>query len=85
MYWLLMTGSPDGTADKVDELQIFYPEKLFLIKEDGKLGLGTAYIEVLNGPLQTDMNLYLKWTLIFRITRKIWNGSIVRVSMITTM
>jgi len=38
-------SSPDGTADKVDELQIFYPEKLFLIKREGKLGLGTAYIE----------------------------------------
>lgn len=38
-------NSPDGTAAKVEELQFFYPEKLFLIKRQGKLGLGTAYIE----------------------------------------
>jgi dolichol-phosphate mannosyltransferase len=38
-------SSPDGTAEKVEELQIFYAEQLFLIKRHGKLGLGTAYIE----------------------------------------
>lgn len=37
--------SPDGTAGKVEELQLFYPDQLFLIKRKGKLGLGTAYIE----------------------------------------
>lgn len=37
-------GSPDGTAAKVEQLQIEFPQKLFLIKRSGKLGLGTAYI-----------------------------------------
>ena len=37
-------GSPDGTAAKVEELQKEYPERLFLIKRSGKLGLGTAYL-----------------------------------------
>lgn len=38
-------NSPDGTAAKVEELQFFYPNQLFIIKRSGKLGLGTAYIE----------------------------------------
>jgi dolichol-phosphate mannosyltransferase len=38
-------SSPDGTAERVEELQVFYAEQLFLIKRHGKLGLGTAYIE----------------------------------------
>ncbi len=37
-------GSPDGTAEKVKELQKIYPDKLFMIQRKGKLGLGTAYI-----------------------------------------
>ncbi|PKV48362.1 dolichol-phosphate mannosyltransferase [Aquimarina sp. MAR_2010_214] len=37
-------NSPDGTVDKVKELQLEYPEALFLIEREGKLGLGTAYI-----------------------------------------
>ncbi|MCB0516964.1 MAG: polyprenol monophosphomannose synthase [Chitinophagales bacterium] len=37
-------GSPDGTAEVVAELQTKYPQKLFLEKRSGKLGLGTAYI-----------------------------------------
>ncbi len=37
-------NSPDGTANKVKELQSEYLEKLFLIERKGKLGLGTAYI-----------------------------------------
>jgi len=37
-------GSPDGTADIVKKLQNNFPEKLFLIEREGKLGLGTAYI-----------------------------------------
>lgn len=37
-------GSPDGTADKVKELQQEFPDRLFLIERSGKLGLGTAYI-----------------------------------------
>ncbi|MCD6020089.1 MAG: Dolichyl-phosphate beta-D-mannosyltransferase [Bacteroidetes bacterium] len=37
-------GSPDGTADKVKELQKEYPGKLHIEERKGKLGLGTAYI-----------------------------------------
>ena len=37
-------GSPDGTADIVKRLQVEFPERLFLIEREGKLGLGTAYI-----------------------------------------
>ena len=37
-------GSPDGTADIVKRLQGEFPERLFIIEREGKLGLGTAYI-----------------------------------------
>lgn len=37
-------GSPDGTADIVKSLQIDFPDRLFLIEREGKLGLGTAYL-----------------------------------------
>lgn len=37
-------GSPDGTADIVQNLQNEFAERLFVIKRPGKLGLGTAYI-----------------------------------------
>lgn len=37
-------GSPDGTAAKVKEMQSEFPDRLFLIEREGKLGLGTAYI-----------------------------------------
>lgn len=37
-------GSPDGTANKVKELQKEFPEQLFMVERQGKLGLGTAYI-----------------------------------------
>ncbi len=36
--------SPDGTATKVKELQLAYPESLFLLERKVKSGLGTAYI-----------------------------------------
>ncbi len=38
-------GSPDGTADIVKQLQIEFPDRLFMVQRTGKLGLGTAYIE----------------------------------------
>ena len=38
-------GSPDGTAGIVRSLQDTYVDRLFLIERQGKLGLGTAYIE----------------------------------------
>ncbi len=37
-------NSPDATGDLVKKLQLEYPERLFLIEREGKLGLGTAYI-----------------------------------------
>lgn len=37
-------NSPDLTANKVKELQIKYPSKLFLVSRNSKQGLGTAYI-----------------------------------------
>lgn len=37
-------GSPDGTAKIVQQLQLEFPDRLFLEERKGKLGLGTAYI-----------------------------------------
>ncbi|MFD2203053.1 polyprenol monophosphomannose synthase [Shivajiella indica] len=38
-------NSPDGTADVVKKLKKDFPERLHLIQREGKMGLGTAYIE----------------------------------------
>lgn len=37
-------NSPDGTAEIVKNLMVKYPEQLFMIQREGKLGLGTAYL-----------------------------------------
>lgn len=37
-------GSPDGTAAKVEELQLLFVGRIHLLKRKGKQGLGTAYI-----------------------------------------
>lgn len=37
-------NSPDGTAGIVKNAQKEYPDRLFIIEREGKLGLGTAYI-----------------------------------------
>jgi dolichol-phosphate mannosyltransferase len=37
-------GSPDGTAERVQQLQAEFPDQLRLEQRRGKLGLGTAYI-----------------------------------------
>src|SRR6202007_1705118 len=37
-------GSPDGTQNIVKQLQLEYPDRLFLVERAGKQGLGTAYI-----------------------------------------
>ena len=37
-------GSPDGTAALVKGKMKAYPDRVFLIEREGKLGLGTAYI-----------------------------------------
>ncbi len=41
---IIEDGSPDGTASIVKELQHEFPDRLFMIERQGKLGLGTAYI-----------------------------------------
>lgn len=38
-------NSPDGTADIVKKLMLKFPGQLFMIQREGKLGLGTAYLE----------------------------------------
>jgi dolichol-phosphate mannosyltransferase len=37
-------NSPDGTAQVVEKCQLEFNERVHLIKREGKLGLGTAYI-----------------------------------------
>jgi dolichol-phosphate mannosyltransferase len=37
-------NSPDGTAELVKRFAAKYPERVFMIERQGKLGLGTAYI-----------------------------------------
>ncbi len=37
-------NSPDGTAEKIAELQNEFPGRIFLERRPGKMGLGTAYI-----------------------------------------
>lgn len=46
-------GSPDGTAQKVKELQSEFP-RLFIEERKGKLGLGTAYIHGFKWALARD-------------------------------
>ena len=38
-------NSPDGTAHLVEKMIQKFPERIFILKRNGKLGLGTAYIE----------------------------------------
>lgn len=38
-------GSPDGTADIIKKLIKTFKGRVFLIEREGKLGLGTAYVE----------------------------------------
>ncbi|HRG01118.1 MAG TPA: polyprenol monophosphomannose synthase [Bacteroidia bacterium] len=47
-------GSPDGTADKVKELQKEFTGKLHIEERKGKLGLGTAYIHGFKWALSRD-------------------------------
>ena len=47
-------GSPDGTAAAVDGLATRYPDRLYLIERDRKLGLGTAYIDGFRWALNRD-------------------------------
>jgi dolichol-phosphate mannosyltransferase len=45
-------SSPDGTGQIVQNLQQYYPDRLFLLTRSGKMGLGTAYIEGFKWALQ---------------------------------
>lgn len=47
-------NSPDGTAQAVESLMQQYPERVYLEKREGKLGLGTAYIHGFKWALQRD-------------------------------
>ena len=47
-------GSPDGTAEKVKELQKEFSNRVFLEERKGKLGLGTAYIHGFKWALKRD-------------------------------
>lgn len=49
-------GSPDGTANKVKELQKQYAGKLHIEERKGKLGLGTAYIHGFKWALTKEYN-----------------------------
>ena len=57
-FFLLVVDdhSADGTAQIVKGKQIKYPHKLFLVEREGKLGLGTAYIEGFKWALQRDFD-----------------------------
>ncbi|MFT6825779.1 MAG: dolichol-phosphate mannosyltransferase [Patiriisocius sp.] len=37
-------NSPDGTSVLVQKLAVAFPDRIYLLKRDAKLGLGTAYI-----------------------------------------
>ncbi len=41
---IIEDGSPDGTAAIVKKLQQEFPDRLYMVERQGKLGLGTAYI-----------------------------------------
>ena len=47
-------NSPDGTAQKVKELQNEFSDQLHLLQREGKQGLGTAYIAGFNWALERD-------------------------------
>ena len=47
-------NSPDGTGKAVEKLMETYPQRLFLEKRAGKLGLGTAYIHGFKWALRRD-------------------------------
>ncbi|MBC6612678.1 polyprenol monophosphomannose synthase [Hymenobacter sp. BT507] len=47
-------GSPDGTADVIRQLQLEFPDRLFLEERAGKQGLGTAYLHGFRWALQRD-------------------------------
>ena len=53
-------NSPDGTAGAVEKLMKQYPDRVFLEKRPGKLGLGTAYIHGFKWALAHDYNYIIE-------------------------
>jgi dolichol-phosphate mannosyltransferase len=51
---IIEDSSPDGTANTVKRLQKEFPDCLFMVERNGKLGLGTAYITGFKWALQRD-------------------------------
>lgn len=49
-------NSPDGTAERIVELQTEFPGRIHLEKREGKLGLGTAYIHGFKWGLKSNYN-----------------------------
>ena len=49
-------GSPDGTAAIIRDLMPSYPDRLFLVEREGKLGLGTAYLAGFRWALERGYN-----------------------------
>lgn len=47
-------NSPDGTADKIKELQQEFTGRIYLEQREGKLGLGTAYIHGFKWAIKTN-------------------------------
>ena len=47
-------ASPDGTAELVINLQAQHPNRIHVIRREGKLGLGTAYVEGFRYALERD-------------------------------
>ncbi len=61
-YHLLIVddGSPDGTASKVRLLKESFAGRMHLIEREGKLGLGTAYIEGFKFALNHDYDFIME-------------------------
>lgn len=53
-------NSADGTAGAVEKLMKQYPDRVFLEKRPGKLGLGTAYIHGFKWALAHDYNYVIE-------------------------
>ena len=49
-------GSPDGTALKVEEMQLLFENRVHILKRKGKQGLGTAYIAGFRFALEKSYN-----------------------------
>ena len=53
-------NSPDGTAEAVEKLIERYPDRVFLERRSGKLGLGTAYIHGFKWALARDYDYIIE-------------------------